>query len=273
MGVIRGGLLVIVSVLLFLGLLAGSIFLTLSWSLDYENVKTELVSVVKEIVEEEGGLETVEQEFEFIESYCENESEYVFKERNYTFVIPCEVVGEGQEAVVDYSVSSLVEQIYYEEYECGFWDCFKEQPFFLVSAKAKDYWNSKFYLALIASIILIILSFFLVEKKTNLPFILGGLLILSALLFVKLDLLFSFFGEDFSKLFSVFFSQSYSVFLKVLILGVIFLVVGIVLKFFKIGFKISNLFSKKDKKVSEEDVKDIVKKEVGKSKSEKKKKK
>ena len=58
MGVIRGGLLVIVSVLLFVSLLAGNLFLTMSWSLDYDNVKTELVSVVKELVEEEGGKES-----------------------------------------------------------------------------------------------------------------------------------------------------------------------------------------------------------------------
>jgi len=46
-------------------------------------------------------------------------------------------------------------------------------------------------------------------------------------------------------------------------LGLICLVLGIVLKFFVVGFKISNLFSKKEN-VSEKEVKKIFKEEVSK---------
>ena len=53
MGLIRGGLLFIVVVLLFLSFLVGNIFLTLNLSLDYNNVQPELTSVIRNIAENE----------------------------------------------------------------------------------------------------------------------------------------------------------------------------------------------------------------------------
>ena len=50
MGISRGGLLVIVSVLFFIALLVGSTLLTFSLSLKYENVNSEITEIVNETI-------------------------------------------------------------------------------------------------------------------------------------------------------------------------------------------------------------------------------
>ncbi|MBA7707240.1 hypothetical protein ES703_116109 [subsurface metagenome] len=165
MGAIRGVLLVFVSVLLFLVLLVGNTFLTLSLSLNYNNVKPELVSTIgifvgdgmSFIIEETVGkkVESIEDDLsdeinknlEIMEEYCQNNSDYVFSYEGNTFVIPCSVVSQGSEAIIEEGITNIVDDFYYAEYNCGFWDCFEKtgSPFFLISQKAKNYWNSKFY--------------------------------------------------------------------------------------------------------------------------------
>jgi hypothetical protein len=257
MGVIRSGLFVITSVLLFFVFLAGNIFLTLNLSLDYEYVKPELVSVIKDVVEKEinlmGGTEEI---LGLMELSCQNNSIFTFNDSvsGYVFEIPCETVAEGSEAVINYQINDFVEKVYYEDYNCNFINCLKELEYpsnslFFVSEKAKDYWKNKFYLTLIISIVLIVLIFFLIEQKPNLPIVVGSMLAISALPFMKLNWIFSFVsGITFLQFFTVFFTKAYTVFLISLISSLIILGIGIGLKFFQIGFMINNLFSKIPKK-------------------------
>jgi len=272
MGFIRGGLFVIASVLLFVLFLAGNTFLTLNLSLTYDNVQQELVSVIKDIVGDEMNLsEKIENDFEVMKLYCENNSEYVFSQEEHTFVIPCEIISEGSDAVIDYGINNLVNEVYYEEYDCNFWDCIKdtEAPFFLVSEKAKNYWGEKFYFSLLICLILIILMFFLIENKTNLLIVVGSLLIVSSLPFMRLNWVLSFINESLFGFFTIFFSKAHYVFLIVFILGLFVIGFGIILKFFKIGFKISeiaNKFSKGKKNSSVNKSKEFVKKQIPKQK-------
>lgn len=278
MGFIRGGLLVIVSVLLFSSFLAGNFFLTLTLSLEYDNIKPELVSVVNALAGEEMNLgQMVDEKYPSMQEYCQNNSEYVFSEQGYTFVIPCSVVSQGSDAIFDYGLNTLIEDIYYEEYDCNFWECLEETgtPFFLISEKAKDYWKHNFYFSLIVSIILVALAFILTEKRTNLPILVGIMLMVSGIPFLMINWISlnwipsSMFGEYFVQLFTIFFTKSHTIFLISFILGLIVLGIGILLKFFWIGFKISNIFSKKEKGVSKKEVKRIVKKEISKDKKKK----
>ncbi|MFC1682539.1 hypothetical protein ACFL0X_02895, partial [Nanoarchaeota archaeon] len=266
MGLIRGGLLVIASVLFFVSLLVMGIFLTLDLSLEYENVQPELSAVVFEMANEEQDLtKEVEGNYDVMQLYCQNNSEYVYNEEGYEFVVPCEVVAQGSGAVVEYGVDDFVESVYYDEYDCNFLDCFEkfseegEPPFFLVSQKANDYCHSKFFLFLVISILLAVLIFFLVESKTSFPLTVGSLLLISALPFAKLESIFGFMSESFSGLFSIFISKSYRVFLVMFVIGLIVLGFGIVLKFFKIGFKISGFFQRFKKKDSGKNVSKVEK--------------
>jgi hypothetical protein len=254
MGFIRGGLLVIVCVTLFISLFVGGILLTLSSSLKYENVQPELVFLLGGVVDEQLNIDDKLNEFlPMIELYCQTNSQYAFSYGENTFMIPCEVMMQGSDAVVELVVNSFVDQYYYAEYDCNFWDCLGEEeiPLFLVSGKARDYWQSKFYLALILSIVLAVLVFLLVQKKTNFFFLAGGLTIVSALPLLWLGKIVSLFpsssdeaGQYISSIILIFFNQSRSVFVKIIIIGGVFVITGIVLKLFHVGFAISNFFEK-----------------------------
>ncbi len=265
MGFIRTGLIVILSILLFLSLLVGNIFLTLNLSLEYNNIKPELVSVIKGVLETQmGSLEELGEGVQFMQLYCLNNSEFVTKydKIDYTLAIPCETISQGSEAVINYGINNFVEDVYYKDYDCGFLDCFKktEMPFFLVSEQTRDYLSSKFYFLICLSFILIALMFFLVKHKTNLPIITGSLLAFSALPFMNFNSLLSFFPNNyFLQFFMAFFTKAHTVFLIGFISGLVILSVGIGLKLWRLG-------TGKDKKVSKNEVKEIVKKEISKSK-------
>lgn len=271
MGVIRGILLVLVSVTLFLSLFATALFWTLSSSLVYENVEKESVNVLGDLLNQSGAMDSFSTVIPVMQSYCGNNTDwdYVFNEAGYTMSIPCSSVSLGTEAIMGEMVKSLVQMIYYTRYDnCNFWDCAGNAgtaPFFLVSERAYNYWNNKFYTLLGISFILFILFFLLIEKKTNAPILAGGFMTVSAIPFLKLDLLFGLFSnETLSKLLNIFFSQAPNVSLKLIIVGVLLIIAGIVLKIFKIGFSIEKFFSRFKKPETKVIQKVIVQKSSGK---------
>lgn len=258
MGFIRGGLLVIASVLLFVILLAGSLMWTISLSLNYDNVKTGISEMVNSIAEDAGVKleEELTNKLPFIEEYCTGNQEYVFDYEGYTLNIPCDAVSQGAEGVISSALNNLVEDFYYKEYDCGFWDCFgkEELPLFLVSAKARDYWQGKFYWTLTASLVLIGAMFLFVHKKTNLPILAGSLIIVSSLPLLKLGDILARFSSDSNvlRVLTLFLSESNSVFWTMIVIGAVLLVVGIFLKLFKVGFAISNFIGKFKKTAKQE---------------------
>jgi len=256
MGALRGIGLVIVCVLFFVGILAMNSMLTVANSLEYENVQGELKEVIRQVLDEDENIDNfINKDFSKLERHCLNNTEFVFnyEDSKKESVIPCEIIDEGSEAVIEYQINSFAEEIYYKEYNCEFWDCLdssEEGMFVVVSEKAHDYWKGKFYLALLISLVLFVLIFLLVEKKSNSFILAGALLIASSLPFIKLENILSVFSGSFLQFLTVFVSQSYYVFLKILIFGIIVLAVGIVWKFFKIGFwiqeKVTNWRNKKE---------------------------
>ena len=280
MGVIRGILLILVCILIFISLLLTGVFATLNFSLDYDNVKIHFNSLKKETLQKQGDLNFVNLNKNSLEKYCNstNNTQYVFNEEkiNHVFTIPCDVVLQGSEKIIDYEIDILVNETYYKTYECQFWRCFKETgaPFFLISKYAQDYWKSNYFNLLIISIFLIILLFFLVENKTNFPILTGILLGIAFLPIAKLDtigawiveLLLSFVKNAISGLgvinlssFSlIFFGKSNDVFLTGFIFGLVLIGIGIIIKLFKIGFKIENWISKfKNKKKENKNIEEI----------------
>ena len=126
-------------------------------------------------------------------------------------------------------------------------------PLFLISEKAKNYWQEKFYFTLIAFAVLVVLIFFLVEHKQNTPIVVGPILILSSLPLLTLEkVIGGLVGDVDISLVSVFIGKSSSVFLIMFILGLVVLVAGIALRFLHRD-SIKRKFSKKD-------VQEIVKK-------------
>lgn len=252
MGAIRGLLLVFVSTLFLISVFSSFMLFTLSSSLKYDNVKTELTPLIKNLAQEQLGLsQKIDGLLPAMKSYCNSSSEYVFSYDNYTMVIPCNVISQGKEAILDYGSNELVKQIYYKEYTCSFFQCLKQTglPTFLISEQTRVFLLNRFYLIFSFSIALFALMFLLAEKKSNAGILSGIFIIISALPLLKLDQLISSLAGSFSSLVKVFFSASRSVFFAGVIIGGSLLVAGIIFRLFGIGVKISSFifkFKKKD---------------------------
>ncbi|MBM3228736.1 hypothetical protein FJZ20_02545 [Candidatus Pacearchaeota archaeon] len=284
MGFVRGGLLVVVCVLFFLILLLGSLFLIFSHSLEYENVQEQLFPVVKNLSENKSDF--IEEDFDlmaemerarnFMLEHCQNEAlgdllsnaSYVFSAGGYTFTLSCNMLEnfeENFEALIDEGINNIIYTIYYDDYDCKFWDCLKKTkyPFFLISEKAKNYWQEKFYQSLIAFLVLVVLIFLLVEQKPNLFIVIGSIMVASSFILLKFEnFLVSSIKYPYVLFVGLFFSGAPSVFWKILALGLIILIIGIALRLLGVNFT--------KKKFSKKEVEGIVKKELNKSKEEKK---
>ena len=251
MGFIRGGLIFILGALLLIFLLVGNLFLTFNLSITPENIKEKISLEVYNIVDEIGGEEiekAIDENMHLIEEYCLNNSEYVFSYEGYALDIPCNVAKEGKDAIIEEGISDVIDKIYYQEYSCEtFWECAfqSENPTYLFSAESKQYWKNIFYYALILSLILIGIMFFVMENKTSLFLIVGTLLIISSLPFIAFGKIFLFLGNSFLQFIPILLSGSYTVFLITFILGLILIGIGFVLKFATFGGFIAKIFSEK----------------------------
>ena len=255
MGFIRGALGVFASILLFIVFLVGSAFLTLTLSLQYDNVHDRLLPIIQDTFEEEIGMSIfseIEKEISSMEIQCEGNPEgYVFSEQGYAITLSCEALTQGTDAIITSGVDSLIESAYYKEYTCDFWKCFGEEeiPLFLISEYARDYWRAKFYLALGIALALMAALFLLFKKKQNTFIVPGILLIAAAIPFLKVGALVSISGDRIIfELISIFFSKAKSVFRISLFTGIGLLIVGFIFKLFIVGFKFSKLFHREELK-------------------------
>jgi hypothetical protein len=265
MGAIRGILLVFVSVLFFATLLVGNTLLTLFLSMDLDSIQEKVgVDLIDSIAGDIDVTEAIDESIPEMKEVCNGKTEFSFEDPNsgQAFTIPCDVINQGSEAILEYGIDRYVEEIYNTEYDCEFTECFEQTGnfYFLVSEKTKNWLSSKFYLSLTGSIILFALMFLLAEKKSN-AFILSGILvIISSLPFIKLEGLLAVLAtNEYLEIVTVFFNKASTVFLMVLITGIVLLAMGILMKLLGIGVLISSFFSKNSKKVSKDKMKKISK--------------
>lgn len=280
MGFIRGGLLVIVSVLFFVGMLIANTVYTVKESIDYENVKVGFPEVVNNVLKDEfNTTDFIDADsLEEAEIYCSNNSYFAVEESieglDVGINVSCDSINIGEEAIIDEIVDETLDQVYYKDYNCEWVECLQEESniFYIVSEDFQNYLTSKFYFVFISLIVLFALIFLLTESKANAFIITGILIIVSSLPFLKIEDLFLSIGSGAFKFVGLLFSASMGVFFKVLVIGIIILIIGIILKLFNIGFKISEFFNREDKDkkieqaVSKEEVKNIVKSDVENSK-------
>ncbi len=249
MGFIRKSIVVIISVTLFIFLLLSSFLLIILTSLEYDNVHKEVVPFVKNLLDTTTNVSgKISAVYPMINKSCENKTSFYFETPQGIFNLSCDVVAEGSDAIFEDIVSKKIDEIYYKNYECKFFDCFKKEdiPLFLVSKHSLDYFRHLYVYTLIIVGLLFILLFLFVSNKSNSFIILGSLLLLVSLPFYKIILFFLRIinSGPFSKLFAVLLSNSTGVYLKYLIIGLLFLGVGAIMKLFSIGFKINSLIEK-----------------------------
>lgn len=252
MGFIRGGLLLIVTSLLLISLLLGGLFLTLSLSLKYNNFQDEIVSSFTEASGYDLNItKEVESNFEELEERCQNNTEISLSQEEYDIKIPCEVVDQGPEAVIEEGIKDIVENSINKAYpeNSGIGGFVKK---LLFSDDASNSWKRFYYISLLVSIILIVLMFFLVENKFNLPLSIGPLLIVSVLPLLVLNFSLPYLENSLLSPITILFSESYTVFLAYIILGIVLIVLGFGLKVLKFGYGISKKLSKKPEDIKTE---------------------
>jgi hypothetical protein len=248
MGVIRNILLVFVSLLLFISFFLSILSITLSSSLTYNNVKTQSVSIIHDVLEQNFNISSlISQNYVLIEYYCKNHSSYTFNADGYTINIPCSVASQGQEAIIEEGVKEIIGQIYYKDYGCTFFACFKQKgiPVFLISKLSHDSFLKFFFLFLAISFVFLTFSFLLVKKKTSLPILAGSVLIIAALPFMKIGNILNFLSDKiYFQFLRIFFLQSRTIAIILLIISGALILLGVILKILGVGISASKLVSK-----------------------------
>lgn len=252
MGLIRGGLLFVLSLLIMIGLLAANLSLTFSLSLEDNSLQSVILSDFSEVGDRELDLtKEVEENFDSLIEHCENNTNFEFGQEGYEIDIPCEIVDQGPEAVIDEAFNDLVESVIEQQYPDSSFRGFSR---LLFSNNASEYWMNYFYIILGILFTFLVIMFFIIENRFNIPISFGFLLIISSLPFAIANILLPFFTNTFLNPLSILFAEAYTVFLGALILGVSSILLGFGLKFFNIGWslsekigKIKRFFTKKSK--------------------------
>lgn len=270
MGVIRGALIFVLALVLFIALFLANGFLNLSWSLEYETLQPNILEHAGGIINDTGIRDTIKTTLPVMEFYCMTHNNYIFTEGDFNFEIPCSVVNSGVDNLINFGVETLIFQIYYNDYDCEFWDCVKNSdiPFVLISEKAKDYWHSKFRLACWVALLSFGLMFLFSRDKGWTLMLTGIFVLVSAFLFRKFDWFLSILPDlAFFDVLNIFFARSQGIFIIMMFIGGTLLLVGIAFKFFKISFNVFKVFRKKEKKkegLTKDDIKAAVREEMDK---------
>lgn len=241
MGIIRGGFIFFAGILLLISLILGNLFLTMNLSLNYENVKSGFVDAVKkEIGSNLGSSDSI------MKQHCKNNLEYSLNLGVYdlgSVSVPCEIISQGQDAVLNYVIEKYAEKKYYQEYDCNLFDCPMKtlSPMVYVSQHAKNYYVKIFYYSIIMSLILIALMSLLIEDKKRILFDVGTLMIISSLPLLILGWFVSRF-----KFADILFSEASFVFWIIFIPGIILATFGVGLKFWKFDSEEKGDDSKKE---------------------------
>lgn len=280
MGFIRGTAITFFSIVLLISLFLMNLCLIVSWSLEHDTLKPALEGSASNILKDfltNSDMFSAENQAH-MKNYCSIDSEFKFTYENYNFTFPCQVIENGPDSIVSYGSDYFIDTIYYAEYNCEFWQCVKNSstvPFVLFSEKAMDYWRGKFLLLLALSFLIFALIFFISKNRPLTLIITGVLLIFSVFPFRKLSWVLTFIPEKFLGLFSVFFTKAHAVFVIILIIGIIFIGIGLAFRLFGWSMNLIKKSPEDSEKevVSKSELREIVKEEISKKGSSKKREK
>lgn len=248
--------------LLFLSLVVFGISWDLSSSLKYNNVEINTLNVARGILDSQINIsQQMENGAPLIEQYCQQgHQSFSTNYQGYNITILCNDTNNPSQMIND-TLKSLIKDIYSQNYNCSYWNCFKSEstPLFLISEESYQYWKRIFYYSLAASAILIASFVLLSKKRKNSPLTIGIAIAASSLPLFAIQKIMSTLPDPFSGIGSVFFSQSNYVFLRMIIIGGTLIIAGIIIKLILSGFKIYNWFHKRSE---EKSTKEVTKKET-----------
>ncbi|HOC96966.1 MAG TPA: hypothetical protein PKJ54_01675 [Candidatus Pacearchaeota archaeon] len=276
MSFIRGAVITLFGLVLTICILLMNVSITFASSLDYDDLKPALDNSANGVID---SIVDFEEVFgEELNNYCNIDSQYIFNYGNESFAIPCEVIEEGEDSIAIYIQNNFIEQIYYADYDCKFWECVKESevPFVLISDKARVYWAGKAILLAIMSLVLFGLIFLVAENRPSKFISFGILLALCSLPFKNMNWISKIVPAQVAPLFSLFSQKAHTVFVIMLIISIILALIGIVALIFgwKMKFKEENLENKKSaslNQISREEIREMIREELYKKDISKKK--
>lgn len=246
MGLIRGTLLVLASVVFFFAVLSSALFFTVSTSLEYSAVQNQTVHLVEQLSNQINFTQQLTNNLPIIRYYCQTGQDYALKYQNYTFRVSCNDINKSISTIADNTINNFVTDLYYENYNCNYWDCLNTySPTFLISEKSRNYWQNWLYYSLTALIISAAALLLLIKKKRHSPFVIGGTILFSSAIILAIGkMLNSIPNEAISQVINIFFSKLNFVFIRLLIIGAIIMLIGLAMELFHVEFKIYTLLSK-----------------------------
>jgi len=272
MGLIRGGLFALVTIAFLLALLSFAILMTVSESLEYNQVQDNLGKFL--IGEINGSLNLTgvfDESKPYLDEYCKNNTDFFLSPSQSIIPIDekfpvsinlsCGSISSGEEMMLGEIINESFEQLYTEEYECELADCLDDEreAFYFFSEGFKEYVEGKYYSFLIAILVIFILMFLLSETKSNSFIVAGFLAVLISLPFMKFTYLFSFVDGYMRLIFDIFFSKSYFTFIRLFIAGFVLIAFGFALKFTNLGTKLSDWLDRSKKQDDQEKQKEEIK--------------
>ena len=267
MSFLKGAVIFLVSLVLFITLFFANVFLNLTWSLEHDTLKPNLIQFTNKFIDKVGIGDGINTSLSSMELYCMTHTNYIFMQEDIGVEVPCSIIDTGAENSISYVIEYIIDKVYYDEYNCEFWNCVKTSkiPFVLISEKAKFYWYDKFKLMIYIAFFAFALSFILLKKKSN-AFINAGILTLAAaILFKQFDWVLKIFPDNsLFEFLDIFLAKSLNILIIMCIIGTLLLIIGILFRFFNIGTRISNIFRRRGEKkeISDESIKEMVNKEL-----------
>ncbi len=269
MGLIRGTIIFTLTVLLFISLFAVNIFLTLSSSVNYNNVEPYMINITQTSALNSGSSATALQEIYQKKAECKNSTSVNFTFEGSSINIPCQIISSGEKPTIDYLVNQTAKNEYYKNYTCSFIECVKNDPSALISQMAKEYWDSELRTMILLSLAIFGLLFLFSKEKHNAFIVAGIASVLSSIPFRQINWLISLISEFLPfRILPAFFSSAPAVSNLMLIIGIILIFSGVAFGFFKWGIKIGSFIEsilkkmKKEEKKEEEADKVVTKGEV-----------
>lgn len=277
MDFIRGAVVTLFGFVMVIGIVFMNISMTFASSLEYDTLKPALGDSAKEVISNMINLNDISREGK---NACKFDSEYFLEYNDKRFEIPCEIIEQGKESIEGYILDNFIDEIYYSNYDCEFWECVKESdiPFVLISDKARVYWASRAVLLAAMSFILFLLIVLVSNKRPSKFISTGVLLALCSLPFKNIDWVAKIVPAQVAPLFLLLSQKAHSTFMIMLFISAGLVLIGIVALIFGWNMKFNKGTSEKKittdvkvKSVSREEVREIVKEELAKSNVPKKK--
>lgn len=229
MGIIRTGIVLFLGVILIGTLFATNLFWVLSASINIETIKENSDVFVENFVSEldlsVGDINSqVEENFPTMEEHClNNDSDFVFIDiySNTTFLVSCDVIAEGPEAVVEAG------------FEQALIGAYNKNSGGVFSDKTVNFFRNNFLVFLVISLLIISVLFLFFDKKSNYFIFIGVLIVFVSFPFSKINLFEFIVPLEFSSVFDLVVEVSYNLFLFSAFVGLFLLATGVSLKFWK----------------------------------------